>query len=361
MRFLSRILAIFVLIAVSVGYRNHKTLSAPETITNPRNIYIYDTLLFVSDSASGIFVYSNACTFEPRLLQVIPIRGNGGMAFKDSILYADSYGSILALHIDSDSTFHVEKIVYGSYGYWHDTYMYEDVHYSGCMCEDASYSNPISSDVSGMGGSYAIFVISGSYLYHVRPHQLVAINITDPANPIEKTIMYTNWFIETIHPVGNHLFLGTQMGMEIYDINTPETPEFVSRISHARAFDPVVVADTIAYITLRDSWINTLGDVLLSVSIANINIPRNLDTLSISTPYGLAVSDSLVYVAKGNGGYALINATTPSSLTVDTAWTTPAARDFIWTGNDLYFMGMNSLAKYDVTDPRNPALVWSLP
>lgn len=366
MRIITRIIAILLLASITIGYKTARKTAASALIA-PRNIYLYDTLIFVSDSVSGILVYSNANSSRPRLLQSIPIKGNVGMAFKDSILYADSYGSILALHIDTDTTFHVEKRVTGGYGYWNDgMYAYDDINYTGCMCSPVSSDPSVAYDMApsgGQGGSYAVFAVKDSFLYHVDYSSLTTYDISNPVNPTVISKSYTGWTVETIHPTEKYLFLGTQQGMEVYSLTNPSNPSFISRLQHFRSFDPVVVTDTLAYITLREGWWGNTGsvNVLLSVSIKDINNPRTLDTLALTSPYGLTVSDSLIYVANGSNGYTLVNAANPSQLKIETAWSTPNARDFIWTGSNLYMMGINHLSKYSAANPKSPVELWKLP
>ncbi|MBL8025980.1 MAG: hypothetical protein JNL74_06200 [Fibrobacteres bacterium] len=365
MRFTLRLIAIALLASLSIGWKASKTASNG-ILTAPRNIYLYDTLMFISDSASGILVYANSSSVKPRLLQTIPIRGNSGMAYKDSILYADSYGSILALHIDTDTTFHVEKQLTfnGRWGMGADYYYYGDDEFTGCVCAGKDYSPVASADMTGgggSGGSYAVFAVRDSFLYHVNYSSLVAYDISNPADPVETGRIYTNWTVETIHPTKDYLFLGTQQGMEVYGLTDPAKPNYISRIQHARSYDPVVVKDTLAFITLREGWWTTISNVLLSVSIKDIYNPKTLDTLSLVSPYGLAVSGSNVIVANGNSGYTLVNASNPSQMFIDASTATPNARDFIWIADTLYMMGMNHLTKYNCADPKSLSEIWKLP
>ena len=77
-----------------------------------------------------------------------------------------------------------------------------------------------------------------------------------------------------------NMFLGTTTGMVIYDISNPTSPVITVVFQHARSCDPVVVDDTLAYVTLRTGTncggnLNTL-DV---VNIKNINPPDNCNDL----------------------------------------------------------------------------------
>ena len=84
--------AIILIVVLSVGF---KLDSGNPSIISPNKIYLYDTLLLVSDSVSGLLVYSVADVNHPRFKAGIPLKGNRGMAMKDSIIYANSWGGIL--------------------------------------------------------------------------------------------------------------------------------------------------------------------------------------------------------------------------------------------------------------------------
>jgi hypothetical protein len=66
------------------------------------------------------------------------------------------------------------------------------------------------------------------------------------------------------------------------------------------------------------------------------------------------VGDSLLYVANGWSGFSLHRAANPNDMTQIQHWDSPATRDFIWTGNLLYLMGMEQIVIDDVSDPLNP-------
>ena len=100
------VLAVVVLLIFAVGWRLPKKLDNGE-LHAPVNMYIFDTLLFVSDQDSGINIYSIKDSTDPVFKMNIPIRGNGGLAVKDSIVYANSYSSLLVLKIHDDSLYDV--------------------------------------------------------------------------------------------------------------------------------------------------------------------------------------------------------------------------------------------------------------
>jgi hypothetical protein len=95
-------------------------------------------------------------------------------------------------------------------------------------------------------------------------------------------------------------------------------------------------------------------DALLSVTIKDPRNPRILDDMSIHPPYGLAASDTLLYVSIGSRGFELYTIHNPRQLRRLESWNIPETKDFIWSGTLLYIMSFNDIRILDVSDPSEP-------
>ena len=91
---------------------------------------------------------------------------------------------------------------------------------------------------TGVGGSLARFTIKDNFLYTVDFQTLKVFDITNVAEPVLKTSIEVGQGVETIFPLNNWLFLGTQNGMFIYQIDDKGTPQFVSNYQHITSCDP---------------------------------------------------------------------------------------------------------------------------
>ena len=60
-----------------------------------------------------------------------------------------------------------------------------------------------------------------------------------------------SWNVETIFPFKDKLFIGSQNGMFVYNINNADNPSLVGQFSHVQSCDPVIADDDYAYVTLR--------------------------------------------------------------------------------------------------------------
>ncbi|MDR1670909.1 MAG: hypothetical protein LBR57_00120 [Alistipes sp.] len=184
---------------------------------------------------------------------------------------------------------------------------------TGCSGNDAAspMSNP-----SSRGGSMARFAIAGDWLYTVNDSDLSIVSVKNPQKPVCSDEIYLGWGIETIFPMDNMLFIGSQTGMHIYDISNPEFPKWKSTTTHFKSCDPVVAYENLAFVTLNSSagtWCGTRGDVLQVYDITDLESPVRLSETGLSSPRGLAVdgAEKLVFVCDGGSGIKAIDVTDP--------------------------------------------------
>ncbi len=349
------VFAIVVLAFFSLGLKLDKGAGYTKLV-GPTNIYLYDSLMILSDTTTGIHIYSIKNEAAPRFLQRIPLGGNTGIAMKGNILYANTFQSIYALKITSDSTYEIAAKIKDSPLYPLGGMSMEDHSGFGCA-SPSSVANPMSGSVSE-GGSYSVFAVIDTFLYYLNNSSIVTMSISKPDSPVKLSEISVDWSVETLFPTEKYLFVGSTSGMYILDRSIGSNPVQIGMVKHFRAYDPVVVQDTMAYVTLRNNWQwGVMRDELLMVNIAH---PENADTISstmISMPYGLAVSDTFLYVAQGKIGFSLFTVKDPRNVTAIKTWDKPAAKDFIWQGNRLYVMGFSNVSIYNVSDPLNPILI----
>src|SRR5690349_3085327 len=137
---------------------------------------------------------------------------------------------------------------------------------SSCSSDDASMA-PAGSTTStnsrgfggagtpgqdGKGGSMARFAISGNNLYTVDQGGLTHYEISDANSPKRGNRVSLNFFVETIFPYQDKLFIGTQQGMHIMGIQNPASPNLIATVTHIVSCDPVVADSRYAYVTLRN-------------------------------------------------------------------------------------------------------------
>ncbi len=340
------ILSLLTLAFISVGYRLPQNLSTEE-IVNAKNIYLKDSLLLVSDGTNGIGIYSVLNPTNPIKKGHIYLHGHSGLAVRNNVIYANSYNRILALRLNDD--FSCDTLC--SIGEFYPHYMgdmYCGTGLVGCC------SSPISAEMgSGTGGSYAVFAVVDSFLYYINEGSLKTMDISNSDTIKELSNIYVDFSIETLFPRKGHLFIGGRRGMYLFSLSNPSRPTRIGTLNHFQAHDPVVVQDTIAYVTLRKgSFNNNSRDALLIVNIANLEDPKVITELSTYSPYGLVVKDTFLFVSNGYNGMTLFSVADPRNPTTLFYKRDIETKDFIWSNNLLYMMGFSNVILFDAIDPK---------
>jgi hypothetical protein len=369
-----------------------KTESAHDLV-RPGKIYTKDNYLFINEIKTGIHVVDNSDPSNPKFLAFINIPGNGDISVRNNILYADSYTDLVAIDIsdpaNAKEVSRVENVFrYGQFDgvYWAlnqtngiDNLTIQDytidyvtetvttsceenivspVYYdSGFMPTNmlpGSSASPGNSN--GQAGSMSRFALYDKFLYTVSQNSMHLFNINDPAKPVDFTTVNVGWNIETIFPYQNKLFLGSTTGMYIFDNSDPAAPKQLSVFEHARACDPVVVHDNIAYVTLRTG--NACGgsqNQLDMVDVSDARVPKLIKSYAMENPYGLSISFPNLFLCEGKNGFKVFDVS--DKLTVDQHLlsfnTEMHAYDVISLGKNLMLIGDDGFYQFDASDPKN--------
>ncbi len=211
---------------------------------------------------------------------------------------------------------------------------------------------------TGKGGSLTRFTIAGNYLYAVENHFLHAYSLVDPAKPVKVYTSPLNYDIETIYPYNNYLFLGTRTGLYIYSLDKPAAPTLVGQAAHARACDPVVANDSVAYVTLKST--SGCGPAVAGLyihDIKNIQLPVLKNTIPLPDPVGLGLQDSVLYVSCGLAGLKVFNVKSPYDPVLLSTATDGDFVDVIPYNGILICFVKDGIILYNIADPARPVMV----
>lgn len=230
-------------------------------------------------------------------------------------------------------------------------------------CSKDSSSSP--SPGSGIGGSTARFTISGNTLYTVSSTALQAYNITTSSVPQKGSKTQLGFGVETIFPYGNNLFIGTQTGMYIYDINQPNAPKSVGLYTHVLSCDPVVVQGTYAFVTTRSGTNCRNQSVLVNnldvIDISNLASPRLLRSYPMTNPHGLGVDGNLLFVGEGDYGLRVLDITDPLNIRELEYFYNTKTYDVIPDKKQLIVKGPNGIYQYSYADLTQLKLLSTIP
>ncbi|MBN1185947.1 MAG: hypothetical protein JXB49_26940 [Bacteroidales bacterium] len=197
----------------------------------------------------------------------------------------------------------------------------------------------------GKAGSMARFTIANNHLYTVDNNNLKLFTLTNPAAPQYAQDITIGVGIETIFPYGNNLFIGSQQGMFIYDINVPNSPQLVTVYEHVYSCDPVVVEGDYAYVTLHseDSRCGRWTNELQIIDISDLSNPIKVKTISMNNPRGLGIDNGVLFVC--DNGLKVYDATDTPNL-IYKSFHNIKAYDVIPNNNLLLVIGEDGLYQY---------------
>lgn len=203
----------------------------------------------------------------------------------------------------------------------------------------------------GQGGSLARFTLVGDYLYTVDDQSLRIFNIQNPSLPTYVNNRYIGREIETLFSLDDYLFIGSRLGMFIYDISDRENPLELSSVSHFRSCDPVVSSGDYTYVTLHTNaaCIGELNQLEIYDTTDPFN-PVQLQVVQMDRPIGLGLYNEFLFVTDENV-VRIFDVTNPAlpdlvgGIPVD-------AFDVIIRANQIYVIGPDALYQYAL-DPNN--------
>ncbi len=180
-------------------------------------------------------------------------------------------------------------------------------------------------------------------------------NLKNPSKPSYDGFLNLGFGIETIFPYKDKIFLGTTTGVQIWDNKNPQKPTFLSRLDHARACDPVVVENDIAYVTLR-SMNNfsrcgpAFSNQLDVIDVSNLASPKLLKSYQMENPYGLGIDNSKLFICEGTKGLKTFDASKSMDIKQLQHFKDMNAYDVIPLNNTLMVIGKDGLYQYDYSN-----------
>ncbi|HLP71892.1 MAG TPA: hypothetical protein VK155_03250 [Bacteroidales bacterium] len=376
-------------------FRQPITTESVRDLENPGKIYFKDNFIFIIEEFRGIHIYDNANPSSPQKISFVKVPGIADMVISGNILYADSFMDLVVLDVQNPDNIQEKGRLKDIFPYvtppladsklpagyvdrekgvvasWEVKTIKERVYdqpviypvagvrldgsfYSALANYSSNASSGVSSGGVGIGGSMARFGLKDNILYLLDNSTLHLLDITTKTNPSEMFNMSAGWGIETMFITGKNMFMGTTTGMRIFDISNPVSPVLKSTYNHVRSCDPVIVDDTLAFVTLR-SGTGCGGNVnsLDVVNIKNVSAPSLVTSYSMTNPHGLGKDGNLLFICDGSAGLKIYDASNPRTVSANLKYAYPAinANDVIPVGDLLIMIADEGLYQYDYSDP----------
>lgn len=378
---------------------------SPRSLERPGKMYIKGDYLFVNEVKEGIHIINNKDKSHPEFITFIRIPGNGDMAVRDNILYADSFTDLVAIDIsDPQNPKEIERIknVFKNGNFdggiwtlnettgaisdqnvdfvtetvtvncedginpssWWERGWLADRAFATAMSSASSASAPGSGGSNGQAGSMARFALHQNFLYTVTQTSLHLFNVATPSKPKDFATVNFGWGIETIFPYENKLFIGSATGMFIFDNSNPAYPKQLSMFQHGRACDPVVVQDNIAYVTIRSGTAcpGTQNQLDL-VDVSDPSAPQLIKSYQMESPHGLSIDSPTLYLCEGAHGLKVFDVKDKFKIDKNLLahFKDMDAYDVISLGKTLLLIGKDGFYQYDSSNPKDLRLLGKIP
>ncbi|MCC6251629.1 MAG: hypothetical protein IT238_04115 [Bacteroidia bacterium] len=185
-------------------------------------------------------------------------------------------------------------------------------------------------------GSLSRFAIKDQCMYALDFDALKVFDISDNNRPELKNTLKLDFGIETISIYGNYIYVGAINGIYIVDIKSAFNPILLQKVEHHISCDPVVIQNDIAYSTQRsnavdcgNAWSRSL---LLVYDVKDPINPKEINSLAMEKPYGLAVENNWLFVCdEGRNGVVIFDISQPDKPYEKGIIAVKEARDIILT------------------------------
>lgn len=240
-------------------------------------------------------------------------------------------------------------------------------HITGFYMDNTSFSTESFSNSSpakasspvGKGGSMARFALTTNKLYTVSNSDLNVFNTSKAFDPNFITkVTLNNWTIETIFPMKNKLFIGSQTGMYIYDITNPNLPVEVGSFSHVQSCDPVIADENYAYVTLRSGTpCQGFSNQMEVLKLNDLHDVQLVKTYRMYNPHGLSKDGDLLFICDGKDGLKIYDAANVNDIKIKKHVRNIDTYDVIAMNNIALVVAKDGFYQYDYSNVNDIKLI----
>jgi hypothetical protein len=191
-------------------------------------------------------------------------------------------------------------------------------------------------------------VLMNNHLYAItEEHTLGIVDISNAGTPIVDSSFFAGFDLETIFPFEGKLFLGSSIGVFMYDVSIPASPVSVGEFTHGRACDPVIADGNYAYVTLHSGTdCGGSANELDVINISNLQNPSLAKTYPLTKPTGLSKDGNLLFVCDSTA-VKIYNAANPDALQLQKQIIVNAPYDIITDNKNAIVVCNGGLYQYD--------------
>ena len=247
------------------------------------DLVVENNIAFIADNSNGFFIYNVSDSSNPIKIYNDSSAGkaNGIDIVGDLAFLAILYGGLKIYNISNLAA----PICIGNY---EDTGAIVDVH----IIDNIACLSDHGSITTGSGG-------------------IKLINVSDPSNPFRITTFFGGGKPSNLFAQDKIIYSADyDFGYEILNISDPSNVQLISTIGHQPGYFGVYVYNDYAYFTN-----NNIEKGLFIYDLSDLSNPTLVNTFSMGgNPCDLQVNNDLVYIADGENGLNIINASNPNLL-----------------------------------------------
>jgi len=335
--------------------------STPRAIENAGKLFIGENYILIGENGKGIHVLDNTNPSNPVNIGFIQLPFTKEFYVDNDKIYAESQYDFIKIDLsDMYSPVLIDRVEFAFaeaienesglalVGFNYETvtrsfktdseeaqeledsyYLYYD--YNNSLIPAASVPTSFVGSGREIKGTLNKITVYNNHVYVVSDSKLHYFQNSTSDMMLLGSMTYTSG-METVYSEGNHLFIGTQSSMIVVDVSNPANPVEASTYWHPNSCDPVLPVGNIAYLTLRTAdFTGCSGDenTLDILDITDINNPEEINTIPMTSPYGMTMINNQLYVGEGVNGMTIFDATDPANLVLIETNTSIVAYDII--------------------------------
>ena len=214
---------------------------------------------------------------------------------------------------------------------------------------------------TGVGGSYAQFMIVDNFLYVLDNQNIKTLSLATPDKPelIDEQLIGER--IESIFNLGDRLFIGSGSGLYIYTIGNDGIPTPTSEFSYdvfgTTPCDPVVATDSFAYVTLNTATQTICGrtstielNQLVIFDVTTIEAPKLLAEYPMHLPKGVGIDGKTLFLCDDTQGLKIFNVNDPLNIELLHHFSDFTAFDVIPLNGLLLVVGPENVYQFDYSN-----------
>lgn len=354
-----------------------------QELIQPRNFYIGNNYVLVSEENKGIHIYDNTDMHNPQRLSFIQLPFLRDFYVKDDFLYVAGVYDLVKINISD--VYNPILVNRAENVFWKALENDKGQQLLGFQYATATdkfeINSPEANEIKKAGKLHLDFLknvipiseiptfFTGSnsnskgtlnkiavefdHVYVIEEDEMHVISNGASFSKVSTIEIGRN--TETIYGDNNRLYLGSMTSMTIYNANNSSSPYKISSVAHAESCDPVLPRGEVAYYTLRSTeneGCNGEGENTLNlVDISNVNKPKELESIDLASPYGLCFANNYLFVGEGHHGLTIYDASDPKSLKNKVTISTITAFDIMIHPNNpdiLILSNSNGIQEFQI-------------